>query len=86
MDKKKKTNKQANNGRKKKREENKTKLAQIFFFLIWNRVVCQRSEERSRTQKRLKERFLNGQNRTKRANFQGKPPFQATYNNATENS
>ena len=40
----------------------------------------------SKTHERLKERFLIRQNRTKRANFRGKPLFQATYNNATENS
>ena len=31
--------------------------------------------------KKLKERFLIGRNRTKRANFRGSPLFQATYNN-----
>ena len=35
---------------------------------------------------RLKERFLIRRNRTKRANFRGKPLFQATYKNTTENS
>ena len=55
-------------------------------FLIWNRVDCQRSEKRSKTHKRLKERFLMRQNRTKPANFQGSPLFQSTYNNTTENS
>ena len=39
-----------------------------------------------KTHKRLKERFLIRRNRTKRANFRGKPLFQATYNNTTENS
>ena len=35
---------------------------------------------RSKTRKKLKERFLIGQNRTKRANFRGSPLFRATYN------
>ena len=48
---------------------------------IWNRVHRQRSEKRSKTHKRLKERFLIRRNRTKRANFRGNPLFQATYNN-----
>ena len=43
------------------------------------------SSSRSKTRKRLKERFLIGRNRTKRANFRGSPLFQATYNNTTEN-
>ena len=38
----------------------------------------------SKTHKRLKERFLTGQNRTKLANFRGSPFFQATYNIKTE--
>ena len=38
--------------------------------LIWNRVDCQRSEKKkSKTHKRLKERFLIRRNKTKRANF-----------------
>ena len=40
--------------------------------------------KKSRTHKRLKERFLIGWNRTKRANFWGSPLFQATYNITTE--
>ena len=43
-------------------------------------------QKRSKTHKRLKERFLIRRNRTKRANFPGNPLFQATYNNTTENS
>ena len=39
----------------------------------------------SKTQKRLKERFLTRWNRTKRANFQGSPHFQATNNIKTKN-
>ena len=35
----------------------------------------------SKTHERLKECFLIRQNRTKRANFQGSPLFEATYNN-----
>ena len=46
---------------------------------IWNRVDCQRSEKRSKTHKRLKERFLIRQNRTKCANFQGNNLFQDDY-------
>ena len=38
---------------------------------IWNRVDCQRSENRSETHKRFKERFLIGRNLKKRANFPG---------------
>ena len=38
----------------------------------------------SRTHKRLKERFLIGQNRTKHANFRGSALFHATYNIKTE--
>ena len=38
------------------------------------------------THRRLKELFLIGRNRTKRANFQGSPLFQATYNIKTNNS
>ena len=38
----------------------------------------------SKIQTRLKERFLIGRNRTKRANFRGSPLFQATYNMKTE--
>ena len=53
---------------------------------IRNRVDCQHSEKRSKTHKRLKERFLIRRNRTKSANFKGKPLFQATYNNTTENT
>ena len=34
---------------------------------------------RSKTHRRLKEHFLTGRNRTKRANFRGSPLFQATY-------
>ena len=41
---------------------------------------------RSKTQKRLKERFLMRRNKTKRAKFRGNPLFQATYNYTTENS
>ena len=41
-------------------------------------------EKRSKTRKRLKERFLTGRNRTKRANFLGTPLFKATYNIKTE--
>ena len=52
---------------------------------IWNRVDCKRSEKRSKTHKRLKERFLIRQNRTKRANFRCNHLFRATYN-TTENS
>ena len=37
-------------------------------------------KKKSKTHKRLKERFLIGRNRTKRANFRGSPLFQATYN------
>ena len=40
-------------------------------------------EKRTKARKRLKERFLTGRNRTKRANFRGKPLFQATYNRKT---
>ena len=36
-------------------------------------------KKRSKTHKRLKERFLIRRNRTKRANFRGNPLFQATY-------
>ena len=41
-------------------------------------------KKRSKTHKRLKERFLIGRNRTKCANFRGSPLFQATYNIKTE--
>ena len=51
---------------------------------ISNRVDCQRSEKRSKTHKRLTERLLILQNRTKRANFRRSPLFQATYNEKTE--
>ena len=37
-----------------------------------------------KTNKRLKEHFLIGRNRTKRAHFPGSPLFQATYNIKTE--
>ena len=43
------------------------------------------NDNRSKTLKRLKERFLIRRNRTKRANFRCKRLFQAT-NNTTENS
>ena len=36
---------------------------------IWNRVDCKCSEKRSKTHKRLKERFLIRWNRTRHANF-----------------
>ena len=36
-------------------------------------------KKRSKTRKRLKERFLIRRNRTKRANFRGSPLFQDTY-------
>ena len=39
---------------------------------------------RSKTHKRLKERFLIGRHRTKRAIFRGSPLFQTTYNQETE--
>ena len=42
------------------------------------------SVQRSKTNKRLKERFLIGQNGTKRANFRGSALFQATYDVKTE--
>ena len=42
-------------------------------------------KKKSKTHKRLKERFLIRRNRTKRANFRGNSLFQATYN-TTENS
>ena len=42
------------------------------------------SSRRSKTHKRLKERFLIGRNRTKRANVRGSPLSQATYNRKTE--
>ena len=42
---------------------------------LWDRI----SIFRSKTHKRLKERFLIGRNRTKRAHFRGSPLFQATY-------
>ena len=38
---------------------------------IWNRVDCQRSEKRSKTHKRLKERFLIRRNRTKQKTVKG---------------
>ena len=41
-------------------------------------------KKRSQTHKKLKECFLIGRNRTKCANFQESPPFQATYNIKTE--
>ena len=47
---------------------------------ICNRVDCQRSEKRSKTHKKLKERFLIIRNRTKRANFPCNHLFRATYN------
>ena len=40
--------------------------------------------ERSKTHKRLNERFFIGQNRTKHATFWGSPLFQASYNIKTE--
>ena len=70
------------------------RLADLIFLLlsfylkkkkIWSRVRCQHSEKRSKTHKRLKERFLIKRNRTKRANFQCNHLFRATYN-TTENS
>ena len=51
--------------------------------------LCQTSptnHSRSKTHKRLKERFLSRRNRTKRANFRGSPLFQARYNNKKTNS
>ena len=48
-------------------------------------VECSRNINRFKTH-RLKEHFFVRRNRTKRANFRGKPLFQATYNNTTENS
>ena len=47
----------------------------LFFFCYFRR---------SKTNKRLKERFLIEQNRTKRAIFRGRPLLQATYNRKTE--
>ena len=40
-------------------------------------------KKRSKTHKRLKERFLVRQNRTKRANFRCNHLFQATYNSSS---
>ena len=42
--------------------------------------IIRTQAKRSKTHRRLKERFLIGRNRTKRANFRGSPLFQATYN------
>ena len=47
--------------------------------------ASQRKEYRSKTHKRLKERFLIRRNRTKRANFRCNNLFRATYN-TTENT
>ena len=47
-------------------------------------VLKQKEQERPKTHKRSKERFLTGRNRTKRANFRGSPLFQATNNIKTE--
>ena len=41
-------------------------------------------KKRSKTHMRWKERFLIGRNRTKHANFQGSPLFQAMYSIKTE--
>ena len=41
-------------------------------------------KKRSKTHKRLNERFLIGQNRKKRETFPGSPLFQARYNIKTE--
>ena len=51
---------------------------------IWNNSVAS-CEGRPQTHKRLKECFLIGRKRTKRANFRGSPLFQATYNVKTNN-
>ena len=50
----------------------------------WRRLESSTLSSRSKTHKRLKERFLIGGNRTKRANFRGSPLFQARYNIKTE--
>ena len=42
-------------------------------------VQTERKKERSKTHKRLKERFLIGRNRTKHANFRGSPLFQVCW-------
>ena len=71
----------------KELEDQRAKLERVAKQVcIRNRVDCQRSEKRSKTHKRLKERFLIRRSKTKHANFQGKPLFQTTYNNTTENS
>ena len=54
----------------------KKKLKQSWLPALW--------KKRSKTHKRVKKCFLIGQNRTKHANFQGSPLFQATYNKITE--
>ena len=50
-------------------------------FLFTTRCTL---SKRSKTHKRLKERFLTGRNRSKRANVRGSPLFQATFNTKTE--
>ena len=52
-------------------------------FLIFH-DLDEQFEKTSKTHKKLKERFLIGRNRTKRANFRGNPLFQATYDIKTE--
>ena len=69
-------------------DDNKSNTSQWSVFdclSIRNRVDCKRSgKKRSKTHKRLKQRFLIGRNRTERAHFRGSPLFQATYTIKTE--
>ena len=52
----------------------------------WTQIDSLADPKRLKSYKRLKECHLIRRNRTKRAKFRGKPLFQATYNNTTENS
>ena len=69
--------------------KHKTTICTIVRLLIlkkiWNRADCQSSEKKKiQTHRKLKEPFLIRWNRTKCADFWGRPLFQAMYNNKTE--
>ena len=67
-------------------------VAEVSCFIVWllprsagQRMMIVIEESRSKTHKKLKERFLIRRNRTKHANFRCNHLFQVTYN-TTENS
>ena len=70
----------------KKKEKKKEAETELTAGVLKKKKKKRRKKKRSKTHMRLIARFLIRRNRSKRAHFRGKPLFQATYNNTTENS